>query len=187
MDRKRIRTDCWNKALDSLGYSYVYSKKIEKLNVWLRWTKVLVILIPVLLGGLVSAYYATNPEILKWALAITSPLALGQLVLSAYLSVIGADEKVNEYSTKAAEYSLLNSEFEQLANYPIAEDKEYESKFNILLERERGTSKGNHKVSDKERRMGMRYGLRNYRRDCAGCGKTPVSMTPTDCDVCGNF
>ena len=122
IDTKRIRTDCWDKALDALGYSYIYSKRIDKLNIWLRWTKVLGILIPVLLGGIVSSYFA-NDEVIKIALWVTAPLALGQLIISSYLQIIGSDEKVNSYSTKAAEYGLLNSEFEQIGPAPYNSDK----------------------------------------------------------------
>ncbi|WP_162343205.1 mobilome CxxCx(11)CxxC protein [Cyclobacterium salsum] len=184
--QKKLRTDCWDKALDSFGYSYIYSKKIESLNFQLRWTKVLGILIPVLLGGILTSYYSYE-IILELAIYITTPIALIQLLLSAYLTIIGADEKVNTYSTKSAEYSLLNSEFEYLGKYPPENVSLFQNKMDILLERERGISKGNFDIEDKELRMGMRAGLRNYRRGCAGCGETPISMTPTDCEICGNY
>jgi len=186
MNIDKVRTDSWDKALDALGYFYIYSKRIEKLEGWLRWTKVLGILIPVLLGGLVSSYFS-NKLVLSIAITITTPLALLQLILSSYLTITGADEKVSEYSTKAAEYGLLNSEFEHLAKYPLEDGTSYLNKYNVLLERERGIGKRNFNISDKERRMGMRYGLREYRRECAGCNMAPVSMKPTTCDVCGNF
>lgn len=186
MNTNNIRTDCWDKALDALGYFYIYSKRIEKLELWLRWTKVLGILIPVLLGGLVTSYFS-NKLVLSIAITVTTPLALLQLLLSTYLAITGSDEKMSEYSTTAAEYALLNSEFEQLAKYPIEDEATYLNRYNVLLERERGVGKRNFNISDKERRMGMRYGLRQYRRGCAGCNETPVSMNPTTCDVCGNF
>ncbi|WP_394992674.1 mobilome CxxCx(11)CxxC protein [Emticicia sp.] len=184
--QKKIRTDCWDKALDSFGYSYIYSKKIESLSKLLRWTKVLGILIPVLLGALLTSYIS-NKELLDLAIYITTPIAIAQLILSTYLTIIGADERANSYSIKSAEYSLLNSEFEYLAKFPPADDIIFQNKYEVLLERERGISKTNNEVSDKELRMGMRFGLRNYRRACAGCQKTPTSMIATDCDVCGNF
>lgn len=184
---KKIRVDCWDKALDCFGYSYIYSKKNESLNIWLRLTKLLGILIPVLLGGLLSSYYLTNKDLIELALKITTPIALLQLCVSAYLSIIGSEDKVNLYSTKSVEYSLLNSEFERLAKLPPDNEKDLQNIYDILLERERGISKTSFNVSDKERRMGMRIGLRNYRRNCAGCNEIPTSMTPTKCPVCGNF
>lgn len=182
----KIRADCWDKALDCFGFSYIYSKKIDSLNIWLRLTKVLGIMIPVLLGGLVSSYYS-NLSIINWAIIITSPIALAQLIVSTYLTIIGSDEKVNTYSTKAVEYNLLNSEFENLANFPLGDEKEHQNKYNVLLERFRGVSKENHNISDKDLRKGMRAGLRNYKRACVSCKIVPTSMVATKCDICGNF
>lgn len=182
----KMRQDCWDKALDSFAYSYIYSKRIESADFWLRWSKVLGIIVPVLLGGVVSSYYS-NQTVMYWALLITTPIAIAQLVISTYLTVVGSDEKVKLYQSKSVEYSLLNSEIEHLAKYPSLNFNEYSKKYEILLERERGISRENQNIKDKELRMGMRYGLRNYRRECAGCGKVPVSMKSTHCDVCGKF
>jgi mobilome CxxCx(11)CxxC protein len=38
-----------------------------------------------------------------------------------------------------------------------------------------------------ELRYGMRAALRQQGKQCAGCGNIPISMQPTNCDVCGNF
>lgn len=184
--KKKMRNNCWDKALDSFAYSYIYSKKIQRINLLLRWTKVLGILIPVLLGTLLTAYYG-NKNLLDLAIYITTPVAIGQLLISSYLTVVGAEEKVNSCIQKSVEYSLLNSEIEYLANFPDSNEQLFQNKYEILIERERGISKGNHDISDQELRMGMRFGLRQYRRACAGCNETPTSMKPTKCDVCGNF
>ena len=184
---KSIKQACWDKALDAFGYGYIYSKKIDKLNWWLRWTKVLGIMIPVLLGGILSSYVA-NRELLDLVVWITTPLAIFLLGLSSYLTIIGADEKVNGYSTKTAEYSLLNSEFENLAKLGDENDiVGLQKRFEILVERERGVAKGNYNVSDEYLRMGMCAGLREYKRACAGCKKVPTAIKSSDCDVCGNF
>jgi mobilome CxxCx(11)CxxC protein len=182
----KIRTDCWNNALDTLGFSYIFSKKIAKIERWLRWSKVLGIIIPVILGGLVTTYY-NNKEIMNWALGIASPIALAQLVVSTYLVVVGSDEKLSRYMSKSAEYGLLRGEFEQLAKYPISDLAEYKHKFEILSERASGIGKGNYDVKDADRRMGMRFGLREFSRECVQCKTIPYSMIPTKCDVCGNF
>lgn len=182
----KMRESCWNKALDTLGFSYIYSRRIACINASLNWSKVLGILIPVLLGGITASYY-TNTMVMKWALVFTAPLAIVQLGLSTALVVLGSDRKLTDYTERAVGYSLLNSGFEQLANFPDTDFASYSKKYEILLERERALSRGNSTLKDKELRRGMRYGLRNYRRACAGCKQTPTSMTPTKCGVCGNF
>lgn len=184
---KLIKQDCWDKALDAFAYCYIYSKKIEKLNYWLRASKLLGILIPVLVGGIVASY-VTNKELIDFVVWLTSPFAISQLVLSTYLTVGGADEKVNSYSFKTAEYSLLNSEFQNLARLGDEDDiTDLQHKYNVLVERERSVAKGNFEVSDNYKRMGMCAGLREYRRNCVACKKTPLAIKTSDCDVCGNF
>ena len=43
------------------------------------------------------------------------------------------------------------------------------------------------KLSDEEKRMGMRSGLRNSQRACVECKKIPTSMESTECNVCGKY
>lgn len=182
----KIRTDCWDKTLDAIGYSYIYLLKIKKINFWLRISKILGIIIPVFLGGVLTSTY-NSPEYISLAIWITSPFAIIQLLLSTILTINGADENVLRYSTKAAEYSVIETEFRQMARYPIIDEFEYLKKFEILIEREKGISKGNLEVTDKEKRIGMRFGLRELSRSCVGCNETPLSMKTSNCDICGNF
>ncbi|MCG8859995.1 mobilome CxxCx(11)CxxC protein [Tenacibaculum finnmarkense] len=185
-NKEKIRADCWNKSLDSIGFGYIYQLKIKKINFWLRASKVLGIIIPVLLGGILTSAY-NSESILNLAVLITTPVALFQLVLSTILSINGADENILKYSTKSAEYSVLESEFRQMGRYPIENEFEYLKKYEILTEREKGIGKGNIDITDTEKRIGMRFGLRELSRECVGCEKTPLSMKSTNCDICGNF
>lgn len=182
----KIRQDCWDKTLDAIGFGYIYQIKIKKINFWLRISKILGIIIPVFLGGVLTSTY-NKPEYIAIAIWITSPFALGQLVLSTILTINGADENVLKYSTKAAEYSVIETEFRQMARYPNSDEFEYLKKFEILIEREKGIAKGNLEVTDKEKRLGMRFGLRELSRECVGCKTVPLSMKSTKCDICGNF
>jgi rRNA maturation endonuclease Nob1 len=42
-------------------------------------------------------------------------------------------------------------------------------------------------VKDWELRMGMRYALREFQKECVGCSETPTSMEKSNCNVCGKF
>lgn len=183
---EKIRIDAGNLALDALGYYYIYSQKIKKLERWLKASKVLGIIVPVFLGGMLSTY-STYPEFIQATLLITGPIALGQLVLSAYLTITGADEALVSHSSRAAEYNILAQSFTQLMRYPDNDEQIFKGRFELLQERERQIGKGNLGVSDKERRKGMRYGLWINQRKCAGCKETPKSLEPSNCNVCGNF
>lgn len=183
---EKIRQDCWDKTLDAIGYGYIYQIKIKQINFWLRISKVLGIVIPVFLGGILTSAY-NSPEYINIAIWITSPIALFQLILSTILTINGADENILKYSTKAAEFSVIETEFRQMARYPISDEFEYLKKFEILIEREKGIGKANLDVTDEEKRMGMRFGLRELSRTCAGCNLIPLSMNPSKCQICGNF
>lgn len=184
--KTKIRQDCWDFALDCAAYYYIYTKKLKSIGVLLRISKVLGIIIPVLLGGTLASY-GQNSSIITLAITITTPIALLQLCLSTYLTVIGMDEKFAEYNSMAASYSIIEGDFKMLAKYPLDNFDEYTKKFEILLEREKGISGANIDVTDKEKRMGMRFGLREYSRHCVGCKTVPLSMKSTNCDICGNF
>jgi mobilome CxxCx(11)CxxC protein len=183
---EKIRKDCWDKTLDAIGYGYIYQVKIKKINFWLRISKILGIVIPVFLGGILTSAY-NSPEYISLAIWITSPIALFQLILSTILTINGADDNILKYSTKAAEYSVIENEFRQMARYPNSDEFEYLKKFEILIEREKGIGKANLEVSDREKRMGMRFGLRELSRKCVGCELIPLSMKSTNCEICGNF
>lgn len=184
-NKEKIRQDCWDKTLDCIGNAYIYHIKIKRINKWLRVSKILGIIIPVFLGGVLTSYKSEN--YLEILIIITTPFALFQLVLSAILTINGADDNILKYSAKSAEYSVLDTEFKQMARYPIENESEYLKKYEILLEREKGIGKGNIEVSDKEKRIWMRFGLRELSRACVGCDETPLSMKSTNCDICGNF
>lgn len=183
---EKIRIDAGNLSLDASGYYYIYSEKIKEIEKWLKASKVLGIIVPVFLGGMLSTY-STYPQLIEATLVITGPIALGQLILSAYLTITGADEELVKFSSKAAEYYILSQSFSEIMRYPNADEKDLKSQFDLLKERERQIGRGNLEVTDKERRMGMRYGLWINQRSCISCKQVPSSLSPTSCETCGKF
>ena len=181
----KITVDCWNSALDCFGLQYVYSKKIQALQKWLNASKIAGVLIPVIIAGILgSSLY--SPKLLDITIMIAAPFGLAQFILSCYLAVAGSDNNLMVYITRAEQYSLLASEYRRLANFPDFDYEVYLKKYDILVERERIASRGDY-LSEKELRKAMRFGLREFGKQCAGCNEKVISMKPTDCDVCGNF
>lgn len=173
-------------AFHAFGYNYVYIKKLQRLNSLVKVVKVLGILVPVLIGAFFMAY-SSNQEVLKWVVWIAAPLSIVQLVFSTILAVNGSEENIIAYGTKAAEYSVLNHEFFHLGKFPDDDYKELLRKYEVLAERMKGVSKGIKSLNESDLRKGMRYALRNYKKECVACKEIPYSMKPTNCDVCGNF
>lgn len=185
---EKTKTECWNKALDSFGYAYIYSRRMQRLDFYLKGIRLMGIVVPILLGAITASYY-NDADLMKKAIAWTTPLTILQLVFSAIATSLGSEQQFNNYITKSVEYNLLHSEFDQLAKFPGQDAEKFIKRYDLLVEREKGISKGSSELKDKERRMGMRAGLREYRRDCAGCGKTPLDIdgSQSKCNVCGNF
>ncbi|WP_215232092.1 mobilome CxxCx(11)CxxC protein [Dyadobacter linearis] len=181
-----IQADCWNRALDCFAYNYIYAGKLNKISPWLQWSKVLGIIVPVLIGAILTTY-ANDSKIIDLTIAITSPFAIAQLVVSTYITVSGLEEKAALFSSQTIQFSLLNSEFQSLGLTPLPSIDIYQARYEVLKERERSLSVHHHQVSEEELRKGMRSGLRNYQRECAGCKTVPLSMISTNCPVCGNF
>ena len=88
-----------------------------------------------------------------------------------------------------AELAGIEAEIEELEINNAIKDTELEKQFIVLNaklnSREQQNSK--HKIKEKELRRGMRYSLREHKKECAGCNRIPTDMTPAKCGVCGNF
>lgn len=182
----KMRTQCWAKAMEATGASYVYQKRTKRLNFWLTWSKTTGFILPVLLGGIV-ANYSEKGEIIKYSLLFATPVAIAQLVLSAILTAQNIDANYAKYVSLSIKNLMLSVDFKELANFPPATLEELRPKFMTLVKRERALQEDDVDLTDKENRKGKRYGLYTFQFDCAGCGITPKSMIATKCDVCGNF
>lgn len=184
----RLRQDAWNYALNSYGYGYIYSLRSEKLNRNLNIITFLGILIPVLIGGIVTTYGLTSP-ILKYLLIITAPLSIIQLIISVWSVVANWNTSYAYYLETSLDNYNLSSSFEKIGKYPrlSVNDLTTELEKIIVLRENRDKQDNKYPLNEIEKRQGMRYALRKYKRSCAGCDTIPINMDSTDCAVCGKF
>lgn len=185
-DKKRH--DCWNNALHSFGYSYLYSLRAENHKKILKFNTFLGILIPIIIGGVVTTY-GLDSEFLKILLVIAAPLSLIQLILSVYIVSYNIEDKYSYYLESAHDNSQIADEYEKLGKYPPQTLNELDIELDKLKIKRNNRESLDNKFpfSEKEKRKGMRYSLRNYKRSCAGCNIIPTDMIATDCGVCGQF
>ena len=182
----KMRSECWDKAMQAFGTSYIYQKRTKRLNFWLTWSKTTGFVLPVLLGGMVANYYE-HKDIMDFSLLVVTPVAVAQLVFSAILTAQNVDANLTKYISLSTKNLMLSVDFKELGNYPPSTVEDLRTKFTTLVERERSLTEDDIDLTDKENRKGMRYGLREFQRPCAGCKNVPSSMSGTKCDVCGNF
>jgi mobilome CxxCx(11)CxxC protein len=186
--KENIVKDCYDFALHTYATHYVYSIRFKSKS---RLNKSIILLgfiVPVLIGGIVSSY-GINSQITVNALEVLTPIAILQLGLSSFSLIFKWEEQTNYYLESSIGNRLLSEEFLSLAKYPNEDIIQYGHSFEILLERNRNREEQDDKYpfNHKETRIGMRYSLRRFQRECVGCNIVPLSMESTSCNICGNF
>ena len=184
----KLRQECWDLALHSFGYSYIFTKRAERYGTYINYLTVFGIIVPISVGA-TALGYGFNSPILKYAIAIAIPLIIIQLLFSVCSVALKWDDELSYAYESSKDHSNLSDEFKKYANRPPELYEDFDTKVNILNTRlkDRGEQDVKHKIKEYELRMGMRYALREFKRECYGCKIVPLSMESTNCPVCGNF
>lgn len=184
----KLRTTCWNKAIHSFGTAYIFDKKSKRHSKHTNMLKIFGIIVPISVGATVLGY-GLDTTIFKVSIALAIPLSIIQLIFSVFAVVQKWDDELAYAFEASQDLSLLSDSFKKLASLPPNNFEELDKKFEILNTRLKARTQQNskHNIKEWERRMGMRYALREFQRECVGCKTVPISMISTDCDVCGKF
>lgn len=182
------RRDCADSALKCHGTAYIFEKRAAKIRTKVITLSFLGIAAPASVGAIIGTYNLDIKDI-QLFLFIAGTIAIIQLIFSIWSLVSGWDRNLSYYlESKAANYRLA-SQYDRLSKTTTLSPHDFEVEFQVLhREAEfRANLDNQHDITDKEKRMGMRYGLRQYQRPCVGCKQTPTTMKATDCGICGNF
>lgn len=187
-EEELLRKEAWDKAIHSFGKGYIFSKRAIFFKNWIRFVTILGIIVPVTIGATASGY-GLNSQILKYTINISIPLTILQLFISVFALANKWDDNLS-YSLEANnDYGNLSDSFKKLGKNPPKNIQDFrhqieilETKYNLRCDQD-----SKYSLKERELRMGMRYSLREFQRQCIGCEKVPVSIESTDCDVCGKF
>lgn len=185
---EHLRIDSWNNSIQAFGKSYIFSKRAQFYSNWTKFLTIMGIAVPLTIGATASGY-GFDSEILKNTIAISIPLSIIQLIISAFALVNNWNDNLS-YSLEAVnDYNSLSDGFKKLGKNPPENYNEFLKSFEILETKMTSRSENDAKYNLKERelRKGMRYALREFQRKCVGCGNIPISIASTDCEVCGNY
>ncbi|WP_286894965.1 MULTISPECIES: mobilome CxxCx(11)CxxC protein [Sphingobacterium] len=186
-----IKIQCWNNAMQTFGYSYIFSRRARFYAKWLRVLTLLGILVPLIIGTAATGY-GTDSNLLKSLIWVSVPLSIFQITISAF-ALVNKWEDMSSYSLEAvANYDMLSEKFRSLAKI---EPENEEDILNLIKEFDNLNSHYNYRsqqdvkylITEREKRIGMRWALRDFQRQCAACHEVPVSMESTECPVCGQF
>lgn len=180
-----LRTHCWNRAIESFGTSYIFQHRIRGPQRGIRWLTYLGLGVPLAIG-LVVIGFGTDDRSLPYLLWIAGILLLVQGLLALWALVAKWSDTVESGLLSMTENNRLANRYKEIGErWPTDSpgkvtvlDAEYQVRTETDLRQG---------VSDQEKRMGLRAGLRQFQRACVGCSLVPNSMNPTECGVCGNF
>jgi mobilome CxxCx(11)CxxC protein len=183
-----IKSKCWDNSLQTFGYSYIFMRRAMFYRKWLRILSLLGILVPLIIGTAATGY-GIDSDLLKALIWVSVPLSLIQITISAF-ALINIWEDMVSYSLEAvAHYNMLSDQYKEMATNDIKSPEQFIADYNNLNIHYNFRSQSDVKylVTDLEKRIGMRWALREFQRACVGCQIIPISMDSTECPVCGNF
>ncbi|WCM43607.1 hypothetical protein MG290_14775 (plasmid) [Flavobacterium sp. CBA20B-1] len=185
---EQLRSESWNNSIQCFGKSYIFNKRAQFYSKWNRFLAILGIVVPLTVGATASGF-GFESEILKNTIAISIPLSIIQLVISAFALVNNWNDYLS-YSLEAVnDYNSLSDDFKKLGKNSPSNFGDFSKSFEILETRlkYRNESDSKYSFSERELRKGMRYALREFQRKCVGCQEVPLSMLSTPCEICGKF
>jgi mobilome CxxCx(11)CxxC protein len=183
-----IFSECWDRAIYAHGTAQIFIRRSNKLKRRLRWLSFFGLAGVVCIGAIVTLFGIGAPS-LSWVLAIAGIVAVGQLLLSLWSLIANWADNLAYSLESAAENLALSSAFRELGKRAQNPPPDLDARFADLRARDesRRISDTKQGITEKEKRFGMRAGLFQFQRECAGCNKVPASMEPTACKVCGGF
>jgi mobilome CxxCx(11)CxxC protein len=184
---EQLKEECWNKAYYNLATHYIFRKKSEHYERFIRWNNLLGILTPLSLGATVAAY-GIQSNLIGYAIAVAAPLTVIQVLISGF-AIVNKWDYLLSYSIEsmtANRISYVN--FQDLAKYPPQNLDEFSKKYRELsiISGERDVQDEKIKFSQKEDRIGTRYALWIMQKECPECHAIPKNMSPTKCGTCGD-
>lgn len=188
---EQIRQECWDKAIHTIGTSYVFSLKANTYKKRIKIITALGVVAPLLLGATVAAF-GLNSKLSSFILLVAAPVTIFQIVFSGISLVYKWDDLFSYSLESQTDNRIISDDFQNLGKYSATDISELEKQFEVLKARDNARTVQDEKInfSGKDKRRGMRYALWLRQRECTTCKKIPPSIKPTSCefcDTCGNF
>jgi mobilome CxxCx(11)CxxC protein len=181
-----LRKEAWKKALEACGTSAIFSRRAQRIKTFSNIRDFLGIFIPVCVGTIVADISFVGSRFIEFLVAATAIPSLIQLAISVWSLVANWSEASIAWINSVISNNSLRREWEAFAKQTIPTTLE---NYNRLVEKTTDQEQTDLKAnpSDKERRFGMRYSLREFRKECSACGEVPTTLKSSKCGVCGNF
>ena len=179
---------CRQESLLCLGTSAVFERRAKTLRNRLRSLTFLGIAVPSVVGAAFMAFGAKS-SLTGALLGLASLLGLVQVIGSIWSLTYRWDDDFAYAMESMSANRSFHEKFKSLADNLPSSAEEADFKFEILQTESNSRSEADMKqhVTEDEKRYGLRAALRNLHSACTQCKQIPTSLTPSNCDICGNF
>ena len=183
-----LRRKCSDNALQSYGKAYIFEQRNHLFHFRLTMLKWLGIAVPLLVYGIICSFKLSS----AWQtgiIAVASVVSTALLVLSAWAMAANWDEQYSKSLQSQLDFIELAKLYRELGTSTLFSVQAYRAevaRFDSIFDRADRLAM-ELRISDNEKRMGMRAALREFQRACVGCKVVPTDINSTNCDVCGNF
>lgn len=182
-----IQRECSIEALHCFATAHVFEVRANILRQRIRMLTFLGIVVPATVG-LTFMSFGGNSTLTASLVVVGSILLILQLIGSVWSLVQRWDDNFAYALESMSANRSFYEQFKELASETLSEE-EANIRYQLLQRESQARSKEDEKqgFTENEKRMGMCAGLRHLQRQCAACHQIPTTMTPTTCNVCGNF
>jgi len=188
MTKDEQRVDCWDKAIHAFGTAFIFGQRKNNAQKKLKRLSFIGIAVPVLVGGIVVAFFGLDQvkPFLGWLILVGGLLGTTQIVFNIWSLVAKWDDEATYGTESSVDNYNISKSYADLARNP---SESFDPTYQMLNLRNdiRSSEDGKKGITESEKRMGMRAALRKYERACVKCKLVPYDLKPTDCPVCGNF
>ncbi len=182
-----LRQKCWDRALQTHGSAHVFEQRSNRFRNRLRMLTFFGIAVPATIGSVVLS--SKNADLSAVLLFIAGFLGLVQLIGSIWSLVSHWDESYSYARESLTSNYQLSNKYQKMAENPPSDPAVLQLQFDLLEKEDhfRYAQDSKQGISEEEKRLAMRAGLRQFQRLCTQCSTVPSSLEPTDCGVCGDF
>lgn len=185
MEYPNIKAQLLDKAAAAYGTAHVYSRRMTRLNIWIRLNTVLGILVPALAFVVVSTY--NLPGVYQWTIWVAGGIGCIQLAMSVVALTFDWEGQKSYYLESSIENRRISEGYIFVYDNTDTSDMSKEYAEIQKMDASRNDLDDKYPFTEKETRRGHRWGLRQFSIPCAGCNAVPMNMKATKCPVCGNF
>lgn|GEM_PF-2418207 len=180
------RRKCHDRAFHAFGTGYVMETRARSLLFWRNAKILLEVLTPVVLGYVLITFDEGGEYNAVFGV-IAGIVGCFSLILTVLGAAFAWDAKWVSYIESKKQNYKFAGQLTELGNSTSIGPRKHEEEFRVLAAKLGVRDDIDHEfnLSQLEKNTGYRAAARHYQRECTGCRQIPVSMTLSDCSVCG--